>query len=108
MTVIPRIKVPEQARKGETVLLRAKIRHPMETGWRKNADGETIPRKRINKLVCTFEGREVFRADFHSGVSTDPYVAFFVKASESGRFLFRWFEDGGRVLEKTAAMEVIP
>jgi len=106
MTASPHIKVPKQARKGQVVLLRAKIQHPMETGWRKNAAGETVPRQRIHKFVCDFEGREVFRADLHSAISTDPYLAFHIKASTSGRFRFRWFEDGGKVHEKIAAMEV--
>ena len=107
MTTIPQVKVPDRAQKGEVILLRAKLKHPMETGWRKDAAGETVPRKRINKLVCKFEGEQVFRADLHSGVSADPYLAFFVKASKSGNFHFKWFEDGGHVYEKTAAMEVI-
>jgi len=108
MTTMPHVKVPTRAKQGEAVLIRAKLKHPMETGWRKNAAGETVPRKRINKFVCEYAGREVFRADLHSGVSADPYHAFYVKVSDSGRFHFKWFEDGGNVYEKTAAMEVLP
>lgn len=108
MTPIAHVKVPRQAKEGEVVLLRAKLKHPMETGWRKNAAGKTVPRKRINKFVCEFEGREVFRADLHSGVSADPYHGFYVKASKSGTFAFKWFEDGGKVYERGAAMEVTP
>jgi len=107
MSTMPLVKVPRTAKKGEAVLLRAKIRHPMETGWRKNAAGETVPRKRINRFTCTFEGREVIDADFHSGVSADPYLAFFARASKTGTFHFKWFEDGGGIFERTAALEVI-
>ena len=107
MTITSRIKVPGRAKKGEAVLLRAKLEHPMETGWRRNAAGVTVPRKRIHKFVCEFEGQEVFRADLHSGVSADPYLAFFAKATKSGGFRFKWFEDGGQVYEKTATMEVV-
>ena len=35
----PRVKVPRRARAGDVVLVRAKLRHPMETGWRKDASG---------------------------------------------------------------------
>lgn len=107
MTIIPQVKVPGRVKKGEVVLLRAKLKHPMETGWRKNAAGETVPRKRIHKFVCEFEGEEILRADIHSGVSADPYLAFFAKALKSGSFRFRWIEDGGHVYEKSAVMEVI-
>lgn len=107
MTIIPLVKVPARAQKGETVMLRAKLKHPMETGWRKNAAGEVVPRNRIFQFVCTHHGKEMLRADLHSGVSTDPYFAFFVKAETSGPFLFQWFEDGGKVYETSAAMEVV-
>ena len=106
MTAIAQVKVPRRARQGEVIVLRAKLKHPMETGWRKTAAGETVPRKRIYKFVCEFEGQEIFRADLHSGVSADPYLMFFAKTSKSGSFRFQWFEDGGKVYEKTAAMEV--
>ena len=55
----PQVKVPRQARAGDVVLVRAKLRHPMETGWRENAAGETVPRNRLHKFVCAFEGAEV-------------------------------------------------
>ncbi len=106
-TTIPQIRVPDRAKKGAVILLRAKLRHPMETGWRKNQAGKTVPRNRINKFVCDFEGDEVFRADLHSGVSADPYLAFYVTATKSGSYRFKWFEDGGKVYEKSASIEVI-
>jgi len=49
----------------------------------------------------------MMRADLHSGVSADPYFAFFVKAEKSGVYRFQWFEDGGKVYETSAAMEVV-
>lgn len=102
----PQVKVPRSARAGETVLVRAKLHHPMETGWRKNAAGETVPRNRVHAFRCTLEGEEVFRADLHAGVSTDPYIAFHVRAVRSGTFAFEWLEDGGGVYTATARMEV--
>lgn len=103
----PRVRVPRQARNGEIVLVRAKLRHPMETGWREDASGRVVPRNRVFRFLCEFNGEEVFRADLHSGVSTDPYLAFDVRASVSGEFTFSWFEDGGKVYTATAAMEVV-
>mgnify|MGYP002725709819 CR=1 FL=1 len=107
MIASPQIKVPRLAVKDEVIKLRAKLNHPMETGWRKTAAGETVPRNRIHTFVCEFEGEEVFRADLHSGVSADPYLAFYVTAEKSGRFRFKWLEDGGDVYVKSAAMEVV-
>lgn len=107
MTVTPQIKVPRRARPGEVVLLRAKLNHPMETGWRENAAGEKVPRNRIHTFLCEFEDQEIFRADLHSGVSADPYLAFFTTASATGTFRFTWLEDGGKTYTKTATMEVL-
>ena len=86
MTKPPQVSVPRRAARGEVVLVRAKLRHPMETGWRKDASGATVPRKRIHGFQCAFNGLEVFRAVLHAGVSSDPYLAFNVVASESGDF----------------------
>ncbi len=107
MAITPQVKVPGRAKKGDAVLLRAKLRHPMETGWRKNKAGKTVPRNRIHGFVCEFEGRVIFRADLHAGISADPYLAFYAKATRSGSFRFKWFEDGGKHYETTATMEVI-
>ncbi len=107
MTVTPQIKVPARAERGEVVLLRAKLNHPMETGWRENAAGETVPRNRIHTFLCEFEDREIFRADLHSGISADPYLAFFTTASATGTFRFTWLEDGGRAYTAAASMEVV-
>ena len=106
MSITTQVKVPRRAKPGEIVLVRAKLRHPMETGWRKNAAGETVPRNRIHTFVCEFQGDEIFRADLHSGISADPYLAFFTTASATGTFHFKWLEDSGNVYTKTAAMEV--
>ena len=65
----PRIKVPKTAKSGETILIKTLMSHKMETGVRKNKKtGKLIPRKIINKFVCTFNGKEVMSADLHPAV----------------------------------------
>jgi sulfur-oxidizing protein SoxZ len=102
----PYVKIPESAAAGQIIAVKAKLKHPMETGWRKTRNGQTVPRNRIHKFVCTFNGAEVFRAELHSGVSADPYLMFPAKVTESGTFGFIWFEDGGRKFVTTAEIEV--
>ena len=41
--VKPRIKVPKQASAGESITIKTLISHKMETGLRKDADGNKIP-----------------------------------------------------------------
>ncbi|MDP6785516.1 MAG: thiosulfate oxidation carrier complex protein SoxZ [Rhodospirillales bacterium] len=102
----PQVRIPKTARKGEVVPVKTKIGHPMETGWRKGKDGTPVARNRINRFVCAFNGEDVFKSDFDAGVAADPYLAFFVKVEESGRFEFTWVEDGGRAYTRSASIVV--
>jgi len=102
----PRVKVPNKAKKGEIVEIKTLISHPMETGQRKDAQGNTIPRKIINKLAVTYNGKEVFVADMAPAISANPYVSFFLRADESGTVEFTWFEDGGGKLSHQEKIDV--
>ena len=106
MSKAPQVNLPTVVTPGENILIRTKAWHPMETGWRKTADGETVPRNRINKFVCTFNGAEVFSADFHSGVSENPYLTFHVRVPEAGIFEFEWRVDDGSVLRASAPVGI--
>jgi len=54
-----RIKVPEQAKVGEQVEIRALIMHPMENGFNFDSQGTTIPVHIITDFVCAYDGAEV-------------------------------------------------
>jgi sulfur-oxidizing protein SoxZ len=70
----------------------------METGQRKSADGQVIPRKILNKFTCTVNGKEVFSADFEPAVSANPYIQFKFKATESGPVVLTWIDDDGSTI----------
>ena len=103
----PRVKMPNRARAGDIIQIKTKIRHPMETGWRENVNGNTVPRNRIHWFSCSFEGVEFFSADFHSGVSADPYLVFYNRASVTGTYTFKWSADDGSIFVATVAVEII-
>ena len=67
----------------------------METGFRPNAMGQLIPRNIIKEFVCTYNGVEVFRAEFFPAVSANPFVAFTTVATESGTITMTWTGDNG-------------
>jgi sulfur-oxidizing protein SoxZ len=95
-TVKPRIKLDKkQAKKGELVEVKALVSHVMETGQRKDSAGNVIPRKILNKLTCTVNGKEVFSADFEPAISANPYIQFKFKAQESGPVVLTWVDDDG-------------
>lgn len=103
---VPRVRVPAQAKAGETIEIKTLISHDMESGQRKAADGKVIPRQIINKFTATFNGKTVFEADWFTSISANPYQSFFYKAKESGEFKFTWKDDNGSDYTATAKLTV--
>ena len=95
--VKPRIKVPKTAKKGEVFEVKTLIQHEMETGLRKDSSGKAIPRKIINKFTCTLNGKPVFSIDIDPALSANPFIVFYVRATESGTMEFKWLDDDGSV-----------
>lgn len=98
-TPIPRVVVPSAAAKGEVFQVKTIISHQMETGLRHDDQGQVIPRKIINRFVCRYGGVVVFSVDLHEAISANPFIEFYLRATESGRLEFIWEEDGGGVYQ---------
>jgi len=78
----------------------------MESGQRKDKEGNVIPRMIINKFTCEFNGNTVFSADIDPAVASNPYFEFKAKVAESGTFKFVWTDDEGTVIETEKDIEV--
>ena len=102
----PRVKAPKKAAMGEIIEIKTLINHAMESGQRKDSGGNPIPRRIINRFEVALNGRQVFAMDLYPSVSANPYVAFFLKAEESGDMTFTWHDDDGSVYEQTKTIEV--
>ncbi|MGE0844816.1 MAG: thiosulfate oxidation carrier complex protein SoxZ [Flavobacteriaceae bacterium] len=102
----PRVKVPKTASKGEVITIKTLISHEMESGQRKDKDGNPIPRKIINKFTCEFAGQTVFSCDIDPAISANPYFEFNAKVEESGTFKFTWVDDDGTVYTAEEPIEV--
>ena len=98
-TIKPRVKVPSSASAGEVVTIKTLINHQMESGQRKDRDGNPIPRQIINNFNVTFNGQEVIDVDLEPAISSNPYFEFTVAVPESGVFHFTWTDDDGSVYE---------
>ncbi|WP_223475225.1 thiosulfate oxidation carrier complex protein SoxZ [Oricola indica] len=96
-SVKPRVKVPKSASAGEVITIKTLISHPMESGQRKDGDGNPIPRQIINTFTCEFNGQTVFSCDIEPAVSANPYLEFTAKVGEAGTFKFTWVDDDGSV-----------
>jgi len=99
MAAKPRIKLDKkEVKKGDLVEVKALVSHVMETGLRKDADGKVIPRKILNKFICTVAGQQVFAADFETAISANPYIQFKFRAVESGPVVLTWTDDDGSTI----------
>ncbi|MFV0515544.1 MAG: thiosulfate oxidation carrier complex protein SoxZ [Jhaorihella sp.] len=104
--VKPRIKVPSSASAGETVTIKTLISHKMESGQRKDGDGNPIPRSIINRFTCDFNGQPVVDITMEPAISTNPYIQFEAKVPEAGEFAFKWYDDDGSVYEDNKTIAV--
>ncbi|NNU79251.1 thiosulfate oxidation carrier complex protein SoxZ [Halovulum dunhuangense] len=104
--VKPRVRAPKTATPGEVVVLKTLISHPMESGQRRDSDGNIIPRSIINRFTCTYGGETVIEMELHGAISTNPYIEFEAKVPASGEFVFTWYDDDGDVYEERAEVTV--
>lgn len=86
--------------------LKTLISHPMESGQRKDSDGNVIPRSIINRFTCELNGNMVVDVTLEPAISTNPYFEFEAKVDATGEFKFTWYDDDGDVYEDTQAIEV--
>jgi sulfur-oxidizing protein SoxZ len=104
--VKPRVKVPTQASAGEAITIKTLISHQMESGQRKDDDGNVIPRSIINRFVVDFNGENVLDVTLEPAISTNPYFEFEATVPESGDFTFTWYDDDGSTYTETKSIEV--
>jgi len=104
--VKPRVKVPKSASAGETITIKTLISHKMESGQRKDSDGNVIPRSIINRFVCNFNGENVLDVAMEPGISTNPYFQFDAVVPAAGEFTFTWYDDDGDVYETSKKVSV--
>lgn len=101
-----RVRMPENAKRGEVVEIRTMVQHPMESGFRLDNQGREIPRHIVESFSCTYNGKEIFRATLHPAVSTNPFFTFYAVASESGDLVFTWKDDLGGIATATQRLTV--
>jgi len=99
-----RVKVPKTAEMNEVIEVKTLISHPMHSGRSVDSDGNTVPRNIINNFTAKFNGKTVFEVSMRPSVSSNPFLIFPFKVTESGTFDFIWLEDGGK--EYTASKKI--
>ncbi|OGA21414.1 MAG: thiosulfate oxidation carrier complex protein SoxZ [Betaproteobacteria bacterium RIFCSPLOWO2_02_FULL_67_26] len=100
------VSLPATVKRGEIVEIKTLVQHAMETGFRRTQLGIAIPRDIIRLFVCTYNGEEIFRAEFHPAIAANPLLTFTTVATESGSIAFTWTGDKGFSLTESARITV--
>ena len=93
MTDPMRVRAVEQAGLTEVKIL---MKHPMETGQRKDAAGKIVPAHFIQSVSVKHKGREVMAAQFGPSISKDPFLTFKFKGGLKGdKISVSWTDSKG-------------
>ena len=103
---VARINVPKTAKRGEIVDVRTLISHGMETGYRRDYLGRSLPRDIITGFTCTYNGVEICRVTLCPSIAANPFLSFTTIATESGTLVFNWRGDNGFNHTETAQITV--
>lgn len=80
--------------------------HPMETGTRRDADGNLIPAHYIETVTCEHKGEVVMTAQWGPSVSKDPFIKFQVKGAAPGDTVkITWVDNTGATASGEAVLK---
>lgn len=102
-----RLIVPPLVRAGEEFQVRLLIQHPMETGFRRDVQGDIIEVNLLESLSLDFEGQSVFTARSMNALTANPFLVFVVALKQSGRFNARWLDQRGNAGSISASVRVV-
>ena len=84
------------AEAGGVTTVRVLMSHPMESGLRKDAAGNTIPAQYITDVVATHNGKPVLQATWSGAVSQNPFLSFKFKGAAKGdKVVVKWVDNNG-------------
>ncbi|MCB1761502.1 MAG: thiosulfate oxidation carrier complex protein SoxZ [Gammaproteobacteria bacterium] len=82
--------------KNDVTTVKALLSHPMETGARKDANGNKIPAHFIKEVSCEVGGKRLLTAYWSGGVSKNPYLSFKFSGGNKGDTLkLSWADNTG-------------
>lgn len=82
--------------KGDVADVRILMRHPMETGTRKDGKGQIVPQHFIKNVVVEHNGKTVLDAQWSQAISRDPFLGLRVKGAKAGdKISVTWTDNKG-------------
>ncbi len=90
----------------DTVEMKLMVKHPMESGLRKDEEGKRIPAHFIETLLVKCGERVVLDARLGMAVSENPYLAFNFKGAKKGDPIsVTWTDNLGDTRTDTGVVE---
>lgn len=87
----------------DVVNFKALIRHPMDSGFVKDSEGNVIPEHYIEVVTVKVADKTVFTANWGPAVSKDPYLEFKFKGAAKGDTVaLNWVDNEGESDSATA------
>ena len=89
-----------------SVTVKALMKHPMETGQRKNKKtGDKIPAHFIQEVVGRANGDEVIVVHWGPAVSKNPYLTFAYNGSKGDKLELTWTDNQGNKDSKSITVK---
>ncbi|GAC1479997.1 MAG: thiosulfate oxidation carrier complex protein SoxZ [Steroidobacteraceae bacterium] len=90
---------------GDKVDVKVLMAHEMETGFRKDAAGVTVPAHYIQVVTATCNGKTVLTMQWGPSVSKNPFLAFrFGGAKQGDKLSITWLDNKGETRTDEAAI----
>jgi len=86
---------------GDVTEVQTLIKHPMDSGLGKDADGKLIPAHYIETLSFEHNGKLVFSADWGPTVARQPYVKFSFKGGKAGDTIAAKWTDNKQAIDSS-------
>jgi len=81
---------------GDSTEVKVLMSHEMETGQRKDAQGNVIPAWFIQNVTATYDGKTVLSAQWGPAVAKNPFVSFKFKGGAKGeKVVITWTDNRG-------------
>ncbi|MEO5333890.1 MAG: thiosulfate oxidation carrier complex protein SoxZ [Magnetococcus sp. YQC-5] len=104
----PKVRAPEKPlKKGDLALIKTLIKHPMESGLRKDkTTGEVIPAHFIQEITAEYGGATVMKTMWSGAVSKNPFFSFYLKVDKPGPVNVVWKDNKGQEWKEKAEIKV--
>ena len=95
LSVTEQIKIRAQ-NQGEITDIRILMQHPMETGQRKDDNGQTLPMHFIQTFTVSLNGKPMIDGQLNTSISRNPLFTFKARGIKAGdKLSVAWVDNLG-------------